>query len=47
MEKNNRTAPLKVVLRKHGYLLFSGSKAGEEASEKRKRAGRKPPGRKL
>lgn len=31
MEKSNRTAPLKVVLRKHGYLLFSGSRAGEEA----------------
>ena len=31
MEKSNRTAPLKVVLRNHGYLLFSGSKAGEEA----------------
>ena len=31
MEKSNRTAPLKVVLREHGYLLFSGSKAGEEA----------------
>ena len=31
MEKSNRTAPLKVVLRNHGYLLFSGNKAGEEA----------------